>query len=225
MKRHRAPLAALLCLVAAVTVRAADAGSEWEAAFPTRSAPQQVYFRAGYRDDFGRTHQLEAWREGDVRLRRRTDAAIDLYVDKSPSGEYVYRLVDRYRAIVIHAERTTLYRIGIFSDWTGLAHVLNIPRGDYRIAEAPRQSPASLRGECVWKRLERTMSSASASEVCWSSRWGLPLEIGTADGSDGWQSQFLVQEVRTFVPEPEIFSLAPEGLLEIDADPDADVSD
>ncbi len=159
---------------------------------------------------------------------RRTFAcgeAIDLYVEKSGSGEYEYRLIDHDRKILIRADRTTLYRIGVFSDWIGLAHVLKVPRGGYRVTEAARQSPASLRGECVWKRLELVMPISSTSEVCWSSAWGLPLEIGHNGENEGWKSRFWVQEVRSFAPKPEIFSVPREGLVEIDAGPDAEVSD
>jgi hypothetical protein len=225
MKRGRAVTAALLCLVSAATLRAEEAASEWERAFPTRAAPAQVHFRAAYLDGSGRTHDLEVWREADVRLRRRTDDAIDLFVEKSQSGEYVYRLIDHHRNLLLHADRTSLYRLGVFSDWLGLAHVLNVPRGDYRVADAPRQSDASLRGECAWKRLERTTPSPGSTEVCWSTQWGLPLEIGTTDGSDGWKSHFRIEKVGTFTAGPEVFAIAPEGLVEIDADPGGEISD
>ena len=225
MKWGRAWISGGLCLHCAATVRAEDVRPQWEAAFPTRAAPPQVHFRAVYRDDFGGTHRLEVWRQADLRLRRRTDEAIDLYVEKSASGEYLYRLIDHDRKILIHADRTALYRIGVFSDWIGLAHVLNIPRGGYRVTAAARQSPASLRGECVWKRLEPMMPASGTSEICWSSRWGLPLEIGTQSEQHGWESRFLVQQVESFAPGPEIFAVAREGLVEIDAGPDGEVSD
>jgi hypothetical protein len=225
MRRGCALVSGLLCLLCAATIRAEEKTSDWEASFPTRAAPPQVHFRAVYRDDTGRTHALEVWRQADFRLRRRTDAAIDLYVEKSASGEYDYRLVDHDRKMLIRADRTTLYRIGVVSDWIGLAHVLNIPRGGYRITPALRQSERSLRGECVWQRLELTPQSSSANEICWSSEWGLPLEIGTMGVTDGWKSRFSIQEVGTFTPGPETFAVARDGLIEIDAGPDEEVSD
>ena len=59
MSRCGALVAGLLCLLGAALVRAEDVISQWDAAFPTRDAPPQVYFRAGYHDDVGRTHRLE----------------------------------------------------------------------------------------------------------------------------------------------------------------------
>jgi hypothetical protein len=69
------------------------------------------------------------------------------------------------------------------------------------------------------------MPVSSTTEVCWSSAWGLPLEIAAPSGKDGGESRFSVQEVGTFAPKPEIFALAREGLVEIDAGPDGEVSD
>jgi hypothetical protein len=212
-------LCAAVCIAQSAPVRAEDPWSKWEAAFPTASAPQRVYFRAHYADESGRAHELQVWREGDVRLRRKTDAAIDLYLEKSASGEYVYRLIDHHRGIVARAERTTLYRIGVFADWAALAHVLNIPRGEYAVT-APPQSELPIRDDCRWNRLEVMTPASSASDICWSAQWGLPLAIRTKG-----ESTFSVDEVRTFEPGPETFSVAPEGFLQIDADPDADVSD
>ena len=69
------------------------------------------------------------------------------------------------------------------------------------------------------------MPISSTSEVCWSSAWGLPLEIGHNGENEGWKSRFWIQEARSFAPKPEIFSVPREGLVEIDAGPDAEVSD
>src|SRR5262249_16402954 len=101
MRSRRALLFGLLCLGSAATVRAQDATAEWKTAFPTGAAPSQVHFRAVYRDGFDRAHELEVWRQADVRLRRRTDDSLDLYVEKAGSGEYEYRLVDHNRNILI----------------------------------------------------------------------------------------------------------------------------
>ena len=46
-------------------------------------------------------------------------------------------------------------RAPFFSDWIGLAHVLNVPRGGYRIAVSPRRSRALPRSDCAWRRLEQ----------------------------------------------------------------------
>jgi hypothetical protein len=77
MKRACVLIAASVCLVGGATVRADDVSSEWEESFPTRAAPAQVHFVASYRDGVGRMHQIEVWRESDLRLRRKTDEAIE----------------------------------------------------------------------------------------------------------------------------------------------------
>jgi hypothetical protein len=223
MRPSRVLAAGLLWLIGVAAARAEDAGGNWERAFPIAAAPPQVHFRARYTDEAGRAHRLEVWRQSDVRLRRTTDRAIDLYVEKSPSGEYAYRLIDHERKLLINADRTALYRIGVFSDWTSLAHVLEVPRGKYAVRPASRQSPASLRGECGWQHLERSLPAASASDVCWSSRWGLPLEIAIAN--DAGASRFSIEEVGTFAPGPEIFAIARDGLVEIDAGSEEEAAD
>jgi hypothetical protein len=224
MKPLRATLALLVCLVAGGATRAEETGPQWDAAFPTAAAPGQVYFRAAYRDAAGGAHRLEVWREADVRLRRRTDQAIELFVEKSPAGEYAYRLVDRNRKMLISADRTALHRIGVFSDWASLAHVLEIPRGQYRIAQATRPSPETLRGDCVWRRLERLAPAAGTTDICWSSRWGLPLQIAAVTAG-GRTTMFTIEAVETFAPAPEIFAVPHEGLVEIDVGGNEEVSD
>ena len=119
-------LAAGACLLALLPAPAlAREGLDWDQAFPTAAAPAQVHFLARYTDALGAPHRLEVWRDGDRRLRRRTDDRLDLHVEKGADGEHRYQLVDHARAVVVSVDRTTLYRIGSFSDWVGLAHVLS----------------------------------------------------------------------------------------------------
>ena len=127
--------------------------------------------------------------------------------------------------MLIEVDRTALYRIGVFSDWIGLAHVLDIPRGSYRIVQSPRQRPGMWRSDCAWRRLEPMTPPSSPTEICWSVRWGLPLEIATDGEIGGGKPRFSIREVRTFASEANIFDIAREGLLEIDAASDGEISD
>lgn len=197
-----------------------SAGAEvaWDEAFPTASAPSNVYFQGRYRDARGEHHRLQVWREADARLRRKTDEAIDVAVERDLSGRYVYRLADRGTGTVVAADRSILYRAGLFLDWRGLAHGLDVPRGPYRIAPIAVALKETAHGRCVWFRLETTQPSPSASDICWSSQWGLPLII-RAPGA-GETDQFRIEEVRTFLPDASTFALSHEGLLRIDTGQD-----
>jgi hypothetical protein len=219
---HRAAWAALLWLLP--TPLQAEGSLAWDEAFPTAAAPRTVYFRADYRDGFGNGHQLQVWRDSDRRLRRRTDARIDLLVERNDDGEYGYRVLDHAQGTVIRADRTVLYRIGIFSDWRGLAHVLDRPRGPYRIARADPEAASMPQGRCDWYRLD-VNSPSQAARVCWSMHWGVPLAIEAPTSEGGWTRQFTVEDIREFEPDSRIFDVPQDGLLQVDADPGGDSVD
>src|SRR5712691_1247756 len=167
--------AALLCVLQTPKPQADTSTLVWGEVFSTKSAPENVYFRARYLDDAGKNHRLQVWRQADLHLRRRTDDRLDLYLDKDASGNYAYRLVDYARQVIISTDRANLYRMGILSDWSGLAHVLIFPRGNYTIT--PRGETHTTRNaKCILYQLE-TAASSSASQVCWSDQWGLPVTI------------------------------------------------
>jgi hypothetical protein len=213
----------LLCIAQTLSPRAEDASPEWEAAFPTTSAPERVYFRAHYLDGRGQTHELRVWRDGDRRLRRSTDNAIDLYVERDKAGELDIRIVDYGRRVVIRADRSSFHRVGRFTSWIGLAHVLDVPHGTYvvtRLSEMPR-SPSS--GECVWFRLETSVPSTRVNEICWSRQWGLPLAI--VNRTEERLMQFSIDEVRAFEPDHATFAIDTSEFIEIDGRPDGDLFD
>lgn len=212
----------LLFLLQAPTPQAETLPYEWGKVFATESAPENVYFRARYLDQNGKSHQLQVWRQADLHLRRRTDDLLDLYLDKNADGNYSYRMVDYARQVIISTDRANLFRIGIISDWFGLAHMLNFPRGNYTIT--PRQETATMPNKCTWYQLEIT-SSLSSSQICWSDQWGLPLSI-QARASDGeWTTQFTVEDIHTFQPAPGIFDVPRNSFLQIDAAPDDNAPD
>jgi len=198
-----AVLAAVLALSPALS---------WERVFSGRGAPASVYFRARYEDAQGQGHTLEVWRDGQRRLKRRTDDALVLYVTRA-GGEDRYDLVDLARGVRIKVDRTSLYRIGVFSDWSALAHVLVRPAGDAILtaaADRPRQrTPA---GECRWYRVE-----PAGQEICWSARWRLPLYIQARDFKGDRRTIFTVLEARRDLGGPGTFDVPSAGLVELDA--------
>ncbi len=213
----------LLFLLQAPKPQAETLPYEWGKVFATKSAPENVYFRARYLDQTGKSHQLQVWRQADLHLRRRTDDRLELYLDKDASGNYTYRLVDYARLVIISTDRANLFRIGIISDWFGLAHVLNFPGGNCTIT--PRQETVTMPNEkCTWYQLE-IASSRSVSQICWSDHWGLPLTIQARTNDGEWTTQFTVEEVHTFHPAPGTFDVPRNSFLQIDANPDDNALD
>lgn len=194
----------------------------WDEAFRTAAAPATLYYRAVYLDGFGKPHELRVWREADRRLRRSTDRRLDLMVARN-GDEYEYRLVDHARRTVIRTDRTMLYGIGIFSDWRGLAHVLDRPRGTYTLRAEPGLESIP-QGACDWYRLE-TGSPPQVSRICWSTEWGVPLAIEAPDRKGEWSRRFTVEEVHTFRPDARIFAVPQDGYVQVDADPGSDPAD
>jgi len=214
--------AAFLCALQTPKPQAETLPYEWGKAFATKSAPENVYFRARYLDQTGKSHQLQVWRQADLHLRRRTDDLLDLYLDKNADGNYNYRLVDYARQVIISTDRANLLRMGIISDWFGLAHVLNFPRGNYTIT--PRQETATMPNKCTWYQLEIT-SSRSSSRICWSDQWGLPLSIQARTNDSEWTTQFTVEDIHTFQPAPGTFDVPRNSFLQIEAAPDNNALD
>jgi hypothetical protein len=189
--------------------------SDWEAVFPIAAAPARVYFRAHYVDGNGTSHKLQVWRDGDQRLRRETDDLMDFYVDRDAAGNFDYHIIDHARRILIHADRLTLYRLGRFPDWRGLAHMLDIPHAPYQLTILPRAAQSTLFGECKWIRLQAA-ESPSLDDICWSQAWGIPLTI--EDDRDGERmTQFSIDDVHVLQANDEnVFTIDNKGLIEID---------
>jgi len=75
--------------------------------------------------------------------------------------------------------RTQLYRIGVFSDWFGLAHVVDRPKTQFTV-RALSVSPQENRPDCTWRLLVRGAKGKGfeppdESRICWS-----PVDHGEA---------------------------------------------
>ena len=217
-----ATLVAAACTGFAAAQTAPPAGVAWDDAFATGREPAAIHYRASYRGSDGREHRLEVWRSGTQFLRRRTDDRMDLYVvaDASAGGGLRYRILDHARRAMIDVDRVNLMRIGVFSDWDALAHVVAQPRNGYRIA--PRQTAAAASDEpCITARLEPA-GVTRASNICWSARWGLPVRID--DGAPGSVASFELRSVEALAPGdlPAQLPSLPEGYEYIDSNIDID---
>jgi hypothetical protein len=192
----------------------------WEEAFPVESAKSDVYFDAHFVGSDGGNHRLQLWRQGTEFLHRRTDETLDLYLRKLDNeGDFTYRLFDHRRRMLISVNRNHLYRIGIFSDWFGLAHVLDRPKSRFSVrAVAPL--PEERNHDCCWRLLVREVGTASdRSRVCWSAKWGGPLVIRTLGPKGKWIERFTMDRVYDNEPPNDGFIVPPmpDGYVYFDA--------
>lgn len=210
-------LGALLGAVSQVASASADraaASLDFDKAFSTRNEPRQGHFVATY-VVAGGEHRLEVWREGDGRLRRRTDDRVETYVSKAAGDvEWKMTVLDLKRRIRTDVDRTNLIRIGHFSDWFGLSHGLARPIGAYSVTSIrhPASGAAPI-AACRWYLLsqhERT------SRICWSSSQGLPLLITDGEGRVQWK----VRAVDSARLSPGIFAIDDRGFVRNDANED-----
>lgn len=202
------------------TLFARPADLSWEQAFPVAAAKSDVYADARFEGSDGQRHRLQLWRHGTLFLHRRTDAALDLYLEKADDhADYRYRLFDHQRRMLIEVNRAHLYRIGVFSDWFGLAHVLDRPKAAFQVHAATPLSDEH-RSDCVWRVLLREGERDGAgTRICWSEEWGLPLVIRTPAGKGKWSDRFVVERtVADGLPaEALVVPPLPDGYATFDA--------
>jgi len=199
----------------------------WERAFPTSAARVDVHFVAHFRGSDGRSHRLEAWRHGESFLRRRTDDTLDLYVAASrPGGELSYRFIDHHRHLVTDVQRANLFRLGVVSDWFGLAHVLEHPRGAFSVVPASGHEVAPAAnggGACSWRALTKDAvgtQPAQDTRICWSAAWGLPLQVFQRTPEGSWREELAVERVERARGAPATWDLpaVPAGYGVVNAD-------
>ena len=157
----------------------------FEQAFSAKGEPRTLHYQAAFSAK-GAEHHLEVWRDGDQRLKRSTDQAIETYVfRKSGDPEFHMSILDMKKRIHTHIDRTNLYRIGNFTDWFDLAHGLKHPAGEYRVvkAGAPAGAPNAIQ-DCQWYDLTQGQRT---THVCWSTHSHLPLVIQAQDGKIAWK--------------------------------------
>jgi hypothetical protein len=219
-----------------VPALADQAALDWEAAFPVESAARDVYVEAHYLGSDGVAHRLQLWRHGTEFLHRRTDEALDLYLSQAGSrGDYAYRLIDHRRRLSMDVKRNQLYRIGVFSDWFGLAHVLDRPKSEYVVrAVSPlseevskdRRSARQARMDCSWRLLvSGGKESPQRSRICWSAQWGVPLAIRTRGSKGEWIERFVVDQAHGITTSATDAALPPfpEGYAHFDAGKEIDI--
>ncbi|MDR0479408.1 MAG: hypothetical protein LBH31_06325 [Burkholderiaceae bacterium] len=213
--------AALLCgvAVAAPVAIAGGPALTFESVFQTRGEPPALYYRATFEGKDG-AHTLQVWRDGQTRLRRKTDDAIDTYVLRSAADplEFQMTIVDYRKRITTRIDRNNLIHLGNFSDWFDLAHGLRYPpAGAYRLvlATAPASAPAPV-SACRWYALTQGQDT---HRICWSAREHLPLVIWSdRTASAVWR----VTRVEHQPISNKVFQLHDTGFVHNDANDDID---
>ena len=199
---------------AAVPGHADTGGLKFDSVFSARGEPASLHYRVAFRSA-GVVRRMEVWRDGDRRVRRDTGQTLTTFAFHTP-GEAGYRLLmlDRVKRINTRIDRTSLYRIGAFTDWYDLTHGLRHPRGDYRLvkAAAPPGAPGALR-PCAWYDL---VEGARRTHVCWDAADRLPLLIAASDGRLVWRVDALDRKA---IPSSR-FAIDDRGYVHNDADQD-----
>jgi hypothetical protein len=202
---------ALLC----ASSRPAQAdGLRFEQAFDAGEGSGALHYQASYSAG-GAPHRVEVWRDGDLRVRRRTDDRIEVHATREAgSVEFAMSVLDLERRIHTSVSRGNLYRIGSFTDWFDLAHGLRHPRGAYTLTgiAAPAGAPAPLQ-PCSWFELAQ---NGQASRICWSQQDRVPMLIVSGDGDVAWRITALDHEPLV----PGTFAIRDEGFLRNDANQD-----
>lgn len=214
---RRASRSLVLCTAAAAVFSAPyarAAAPDFDRVFSTRGEPPATHFQATYLAG-GLEHHVEVWRDGDRRIRRRTDDKAESFAIRTPgSPDYRLSVLDLGRKIRTDIDRANLYRIGQFTDWFDLGHGLRHPKGDYRLVPAATpHGPAHAIGACEWVAL---VQGAQTTHVCWSATAKLPLLIQAADGRIVWR----VTSVDHKAIAEQVFVIHDAGFVRNDANAD-----
>lgn len=215
MKRMTLPRLRLAVLyAAAVALQAHAAELRFEQAFDTSGGQAALHYQANYSAGSTR-HRVEVWRDGDRRVRRRTDDRIEIHASREAgSAEFEMSILDLEKRIHTTVSRSNLYRIGNFTDWFDLAHGLRHPRGAYRLGSiaAPVGAPAPLQS-CSWFELAQ---DGQASRICWSAQEQVPMLVLSANGDAVWRITALDRQPIT----QEALAIHDDGFLRNDANQD-----
>lgn len=203
-----------LCAAAAVFVPAYAKDPTFEQAFNTRTEPGATHFKAAY-ISHGTGHQVEVWRDGERRIKRRTDDAAETYALRKPGGpDFHLSVLDLKRKLRTDIDRDNLYRIGNFTDWFDLGHGLRHPVGKYRLVaeSAPVGSEKPVK-PCKWYVLTQ---SGHVTHLCWSAKSRLPMLIQAQDGRTVWR----VTKVEHQPIAATVFQIRDDGFIRTDANQD-----
>lgn len=205
---------ATLSVAAAVSLHAHAGGLTFEQTFNVKHEPAAMHYQAVFNAN-GTDHHLEVWRDGDRRVKRRSDDVAETYAFHKPGDpEFHMSVLDKKKLIHTKIDRNNLYRIGNFTDWFDLGHGLKHPKGDYQLvaASAPHGAPKAI-SICKWYDLTQEQH---ATHICWSQEDRLPLLMQSESGTVVWRVTSLDRK-----PIPaKTFEIHDEGYVRNNANED-----
>jgi len=207
---------ATLCVAVAVSPNVPAKELKFEQVFSVQGEPGTLHYQVDFAAN-GAEHRLEVWRDGDRRVKRRTDEAIETYAFHKPGDpEFHMSILDLKKRIHTQVDRTNLYRIGSLTDWFDLAHGLKHPFGEYQIAKAkePSDAPKTIEA-CQWYDLTQ---GTGTTHICWSAQSHVPLTIQMPDGKVVWRVVALDRKPIA----SKLFEIHDEGFIRNDANKDID---
>lgn len=187
--RRRISLFVVQCAAGAIVAAGSSAtlageSLDFDRVFRSAGEAPQFSYSAVYRTA-GVDHRLDVWRDGEARLKRRTDDAIETYVfNRRGDAEWTMSVLDLKRRVRTNISRTDLLRIGHYTDWFAQAHALTRPRAAYRLTPSSALAGASPVAPCRWYRL---VEHERSTTICWSRQAAVPLVLANADGEVVWR--------------------------------------
>jgi hypothetical protein len=182
--------------------------------FNAQREPAFLHYQASYHAG-GAGHSIEVWRDGERRVKRRTDGSVETYAfHDAGDAEFHMSILDMKKRIHTKISRTNLYRIGNFTDWFDLGHGLRHPKGQYQLTRvsAPKEAPRPLQ-PCTWYELAQ---EGHASRICWSANHHVPMLIASPEGRLVWR----VTELDRKPIAAKTFDIYDEGFVRNDANQD-----
>lgn len=218
-------IAAAVVLSAAAPVpvaKHAPSVDRFDTVFAVAGEPAALHYRADY-GGAGRRHVVEVWRDRDRRLKRVTDAAVETYVVHRSDGDFNMLVVDHRKRIVTEVGRTSLYRLGNFTDWFDLAHGLRHPKETYRLVAVASGNASTAELAAASKPVDRCqfydlIEATRTTRVCWSARDRLPLLMLTSSGAVIWR----VTAIDRTPLANTVFRVPDKGYVRINANRDAE---
>jgi hypothetical protein len=205
---------AALCAAAAISLHAEANELNFDQVFNTKGEPSRSHYQVIYTAG-GVEHRMEVWRDGDRRVKRRTDDSVETYAfHDAGDAEFHMSILDMKKRIHTRISRTNLYRIGNFTDWFNLGHGLRHPKGKYQLTSVavPKDVPKPLQS-CTWYELSK---GEHASRICWSTQSHVPMLIASEDGKVIWRITGI-----DYKPIPaKTFDVHDEGFVRNDANQD-----